>query len=146
MKDLKLVKLADINKGFLYNVKKPLTVASIEGTPVAYLTYHPRIEYNYFITRSITTDGMLVPPIELLNIIVNDICNLKTFYGLAQYADEVKKIKSPEELKNYTFHYDIGDLVTAHTYLDKSPDPERPWLTDKAWGMLPCRFTITKKG
>lgn len=146
VKDLRVVKLADISKEFCNNIKKPFVIASVGDDPVGYLTYRPRINYDYFITRTIVTDGMLVPPVELLRIIINDVCELKSYCGKAPLADEVKKVKDADEFKKFQFHYEIGDLVTAHTYLDKSPDPKRPWLTDKAWGMLPCRFTITKKG
>ena len=145
VKDLKLVKLPEVGEEFCNQIKKPLAVAKIGDIPIAYLTYKPRASYNYFITRSIITDGMLVPPYELLKIIIDDICNLKTFCTVVPHAGEVNHIKNADELKKYEFHYDIGDLVISDVIRDKSPDSNRPWLTYETFGMLPCRFSITKK-
>ena len=53
------------------------------GKVLAYLTYEPDAEFNYFITESCMCDGTLMFMGDLMERIVNKICQFKTCYAPA---------------------------------------------------------------
>lgn len=98
------------------------------------IIYNPDAEYNYFTMQRCSSDGTYAHLYELMEICVENIINLKTYF---------KSAKVPEDLSGHTIIYTIGDFVLASEIdREKFKTEDKPWLDCRFTAMLPIKFEI----
>ena len=98
------------------------------------IIYNPDAEYDYFTMQSCSSDGTYAHLYELMEICVENIINLKTYF---------KNVKVPKDLSGHTIIYTIGDFVLA-SEIDREEfkTEDKPWLDCRFTAMLPIKFEI----
>lgn len=115
------------NQAFRYNILN-------KGTFKVKLIYNPDAEYDYFTMQRCSSDGTYAHLYELMEICVENIINLKTYF---------KPVKIPKDLSEHTIIYTIGDFVLAsETDRGKFKTENKPWLDCRFTAMLPIKFEI----
>lgn len=98
------------------------------------IIYNPDVEYDYFTMQRCSSDGTYAHLYELMEICVENIINLKTYF---------KNVMLPKDLSGYTLIYTIGDFVLASEMdREKFKTEDKPWLDCRFTSMLPIKFEI----
>lgn len=98
------------------------------------IIYNPDAEYDYFTMQRCLSDGTYAHLYELMEICVENIINLKTYF---------KSAKVPKDLSEHTIIYTIGDFVlVSETDREKFKTEDKPWLDCRFTAMLPIKFEI----
>ena len=98
------------------------------------IIYNPNAEYDYFTMQRCLSDGTYAHLYELMEICVENIINLKTYF---------KNVTLPKDLSGHTLIYTIGNFVlTSETDKEKFKTEDKPWLDCRFTAMLPIKFEI----
>ena len=105
-----------------------------KGTFKVKIIYNPDAEYDYFTMQRCSSDGTYAHLYELMEICVENIINLKTYF---------KNVTLPKDLSGHTLIYTIGNFVlTSETDKEKFKTEDKPWLDCRFTAMLPIKFEI----
>ena len=105
-----------------------------KGTFKVKIIYNPNAEYDYFTMQCCLSDGTYAHLYELMEICVENIINLKTYF---------KNVTLPKGLSGHTLIYTIGNFVlTSETDKEKFKTEDKPWLDCRFTAMLPIKFEI----
>ena len=115
----------------------PISTGKESGIVYVDLTYAPDIDFDYFTTQSCYCDGTLIFMLELMENIIDKITKLEIYLSsiIEKYAEGI-------DFDKHRIHYTVGDFVTNSYIVEKSPDPERPWMIDHVTVMLPIKFEV----
>ena len=105
-----------------------------KGTFKVKIIYNPNAEYDYFTMQCCLSDGTYAHLYELMEICVENIINLKTYF---------KNVTLPKGLSGHTLIYTIGNFVlTSETDKEKFKTEDKPWLDCRFTAMLTIKFEI----
>ena len=105
-----------------------------KGTFKVKIIYNPNAEYDYFTMQRCLSDGTYAHLYELMEICVENIINLKTYFN---------NVTLPKDLSGHTLIYTIGNFVlTSETDKEKFKTEDKPWLDCRFTAMLPIKFEI----
>lgn len=105
-----------------------------KGTFKVKIIYNPNAEYDYFTMQRCLSDGTYAHLYELMEICVENIINLKTYFN---------NVTFPKDLSWHTLIYTIGNFVlTSETDKEKFKTEDKPWLDCRFTAMLPIKFEI----